>query len=198
MISSTYAAISESDLRKIEVAHRRLNVLKEALQHESSHDPLTGLHNRRHLEERLVGEISRARRNGTVLGVVLLDVDDFKKVNDQHGHGAGDEVLVSVASVLSKHSRASDIPCRLGGDEFLLVLTDSNLAGPALLAERLREEVQEATTGRLGQQITVSVGVSAFPDHGDTFEILLHAADQALYEAKSRGRNRVVVALAGP
>jgi diguanylate cyclase (GGDEF)-like protein len=160
-------------------------------------DGLTGLANRRHAERSLETEASRAERFGGPLAVVLVDLDDFKEVNDRHGHLAGDDVLRELATVLSETVRSVDIASRWGGEEFALILPGADAVGGAQLAERARVALAERTI--LTQEgvpvrVTASFGVASFPEHGEGDD-LLRAADSALYEAKKRGKNRVETAV---
>ena len=168
--------------------------LRESLRHQSVSDPLTGLFNRRHMEDRLSREIARAARAGQPVGIVAVDVDHFKDVNDTLGHGAGDEVLRAVARTLEEGVRGEDVVCRLGGDEFIVVLPGSPLEVARQRAEALRTAVVDRTTHEALPQVTLSLGVAVFPDHGRDAEAVLGAADRAMYEAKQAGRNQVVTA----
>jgi diguanylate cyclase (GGDEF)-like protein len=159
-------------------------------------DGLTGLANRRHAERSLETELARAERFGGPLALVLCDLDDFKEVNDRHGHLAGDDVLRELATVLQDTVRTIDIAARWGGEEFALILTGTDAAGGAQLAERARAALENRTI--LTQEgvpvrVTASFGVAAWPGHGRGDD-LLGAADSALYEAKNRGKNRVEIA----
>jgi diguanylate cyclase (GGDEF)-like protein len=170
--------------------------LRETLRHLSIRDPLTGLFNRRYMEESLERELRRADRKGTSVGIIMIDIDHFKRVNDTYGHEAGDTVLREMGVLLQRHIRGSDIACRYGGEEFTLILTDSPLSVAQHRAEHLREEIKELHIEYRGQDlgtITLSMGVAAFPQHGATEEALLQAADLALYRAKAEGRDRVVL-----
>jgi diguanylate cyclase (GGDEF)-like protein/PAS domain S-box-containing protein len=160
-------------------------------------DHLTGLYNRRYMEETLDRELRRASRKNLSLGIIMLDVDDFKRFNDTYGHGAGDEILREMGKLLLENVRSEDIPSRYGGDEFLIVLPDASLEATQKRAELLCEDARHFNIqfeGRTLEQITHSVGVAVFPDHGLTREALLRAADNALYQAKHEGRDQVVVA----
>lgn len=171
--------------------------LRERLIAQAITDPLTKLYNRRYLEESLIRELSRARRNNASIGIILLDIDHFKSFNDTHGHQVGDQVLESLGAFLKAHVRGSDIACRYGGEEFALVLPDSPPEKAVQRAEELREKVKYLSVQHQGGvigHITLSLGVSAYPKHGDTMEGLLLAADNALYQAKAEGRDRVCVA----
>ncbi len=171
--------------------------LREVLRIQSIHDSLTGLFNRRYMEETLEREIHRARRTRRPMSVLMLDIDSFKQQNDAFGHEAGDEILRQLGRLLRASLRKEDIPCRYGGEEFALVLPDAALDGAARRAEQLREAVSRLSIqyeGRAIGPITLSIGVSAFPEHGEDGRALIQAADAALYQAKRQGRDRVSVA----
>jgi diguanylate cyclase (GGDEF)-like protein/PAS domain S-box-containing protein len=171
--------------------------LREALRNQSIRDPLTGLFNRRYLEETLDREIRRAVRADQPLGVVMIDLDHFKNFNDTCGHDAGDAILRETSSFLTKSVRAEDIVCRYGGEEFVVILPMASAKATQVRAERMRLRLRELTVlhqGRSLTQITASFGVAALPEHGTEPSRLLEAADAALYRAKREGRDRVVVA----
>lgn len=171
--------------------------LKETLRAQSIRDPLTGLFNRRYLEETLVRELSRAERERSTIGVIVVDVDHFKRFNDLHGHQAGDSVLHDVGCALSAGLRRSDVPCRYGGEEFVLILPGASLAQAAERAETLRVAISRLQVSHGGtplEAITASFGVAAYPEHGDEAKRLVGSADRALYVAKASGRNRVETA----
>jgi diguanylate cyclase (GGDEF)-like protein/putative nucleotidyltransferase with HDIG domain len=155
-------------------------------------DPLTGLANRRGLEDRIGTEVERALRHERALSLVVCDIDHFKRINDTHGHRAGDAALVQIGEILIARKRRLDSVARTGGEEFTIVLPDTDEHQAYMVAERLRAEVEERFAGSQ-TPMTVSFGVSAFPEHGRTPEALLEAADQALYSAKALGRNRSVI-----
>ncbi|MBE9227748.1 diguanylate cyclase [Phormidium sp. LEGE 05292] len=172
--------------------------LHEALQQQSIRDPLTGLFNRRYLEESLEREVSRAERKEQNLGIIMLDVDHFKRFNDTFGHDAGDTLLRELGLFLKKNIRGSDIACRFGGEEFLIILPEASVEVTVQRAELIREGIKHLNLHNRNQQlgtITVSLGVAIFPQHGMTGEIVIQAADTALYQAKAQGRDRVIVAL---
>lgn len=174
--------------------------LRETLQSQSIRDPLTGLFNRRYMEESLERELRRARRGGHTVGVIMLDLDHFKPLNDTWGHAAGDEMLRAAAGVLQRSIRAEDIACRYGGEEFVLILPEVTLDDAASRAESIRQSARALRVPFHRQVIgplTLSAGVAVFPDHGPSADALLRAADAALYEAKARGRDRVAVNRAG-
>jgi diguanylate cyclase (GGDEF)-like protein/PAS domain S-box-containing protein len=171
--------------------------LRETLQKQSIRDPLTGLFNRRYLEESLLREIHRAERKQQSLGIIMLDVDHFKRFNDTFGHEAGDTVLRELGLFLRKNIRQSDIACRYGGEELTLILPESSLEATIQRAQQIREGVkllQVQHRRQLLGSITISLGVACFPDHGLTGDAVIRAADQALYQAKAKGRDRVTVA----
>lgn len=171
--------------------------LREALRTQSIKDVLTGLYNRRYLEETLEREIRRAARGEQALGVLMLDLDHFKSFNDTYGHDAGDAVLREAASFLFRGIRAEDVVCRYGGEEFVVILPTAGLTTTQSRAERLRAKIRELTVLHQGKSvgmITVSIGVAEFPEHGLSPKELLAAADAALYRAKKEGRDRVVTA----
>jgi diguanylate cyclase (GGDEF)-like protein len=171
--------------------------LRETLRNQSIRDPLTGLFNRRYMEETLERELRRAGRSGKGLGVVMIDVDNFKRHNDVFGHDAGDVVLRRIGELLQRGLRREDTACRFGGEEFVLVLPDARAEDAARRAEELREQVRRLATTVKGVSVgsvTVSLGVAAYPEHGLTGEMLIKAADGALYAAKREGRDRVVLA----
>jgi len=189
LLAATFAeqlALSVSNLK-----------LQEALRQQSRRDALTGLFNRRHLEESLEREMRRGARANQPVAAVMFDLDHFKTFNDTFGHEAGDSVLREIATLLSRSVRAEDIPCRFGGEEFFLILPATSLEGGQIWAERLRSKARELTVLHNGKSlgmITISVGVAAFPLHGSSVKEVIATADGALYEAKESGRDRVVVA----
>lgn len=171
--------------------------LREALRAQSIRDPLTGLFNRRYMEESLDRELPRASREKTSLGVVLIDLDHFKQFNDTFGHAAGDTLLARVGLFLRNQIRSEDIACRYGGEEFILILPGSSLEATRARAERIRQHLRQMSIGYEGQTlgtITLSAGVAAFPHDGSNAKAVLRAADDALYHAKSKGRDRVMIA----
>ncbi|MGE5444575.1 MAG: diguanylate cyclase [Ignavibacteriales bacterium] len=170
--------------------------LRETLHNQAIRDSLTGLFNRRYMEESLNREVHRAERKGTPLGIIMLDLDHFKQFNDTFGHAAGDTLLHELGSFLQAHIRRADIACRYGGEEFMLILPETSLDDIRQRAEQLREEFKHLSVQYNGQSIkavTLSLGVAVFPEHGLTAEAVSRAADLALYQAKREGRDRVVV-----
>lgn len=170
--------------------------LKENLRQQSIRDALTGLFNRRYLEETLERELKRAEREKSTVGVIMFDIDHFKDFNDLEGHDAGDALLRELGSFLKNNMRGSDIVCRYGGEEFLAVLPAISCKNALIKADELRIGAKSLLVYHLGkplQKCTLSLGVAIYPDHALTVEKLLKAADTALYEAKNNGRDRVVL-----
>jgi len=167
------------------------------LREQSVRDHLTGLFNRRYMEETLERELLRAARKQLSLGIIKLNVDDFKRFNDIHGHAAGDEALCKLGNLLLKHVRREDITCRDGGDEFIIILPDASRKVTWERAELICEHFKQFHLQFEGQTLetfTFSMGVSVFPEDGSTSATVLRAAADALYRAKREGRGRVVMA----
>jgi diguanylate cyclase (GGDEF)-like protein len=177
---------------ELDAVNETLRQQNEELGRLSASDSLTGLSNRRILTQRLSEELLRSQRQNHTFTVLMLDVDHFKKYNDAHGHPAADEILRRVANILRACTRAGDCTARYGGDEFAVLLSGKGAEAAAQLAERIRERVgeEEFSAGK----ITLSGGIAEFPHHGHTAEAVIASADEALYEAKREGRNRVVCA----
>ncbi len=194
----------ESRLREInhEMEHqlREIRSLQTRLEDLAIRDGLTRLYNRRYLDDVLERELARAQREGHPVSLALIDLDNFKQLNDSYGHQAGDAVLVSLARMLEEQVRSSDIACRWGGEEFVLVLPNMPLAAAAERADAWRVRFAEsgARFGEFTLRTTLSVGVAAYPDQGTLAAQLLRAADEALYRAKTAGRNRVEAAPPAP
>jgi diguanylate cyclase (GGDEF)-like protein len=171
--------------------------LKQMLRGQAIHDPLTGLHNRRFLEEVFHRELLRGARRRSPVGVLMLDLDHFKDFNDAHGHVAGDNLLRAFAVQLRSDVRAEDIVCRYGGEEFAVILPDTTLAQSTARADQIRDGMRKIVIdigGRQLQRQTVSIGVAGWPEHGASPDALLRAADAALYAAKGDGRDRTRLA----
>jgi diguanylate cyclase (GGDEF)-like protein/PAS domain S-box-containing protein len=171
--------------------------LRETLHQQSIRDVLTGLYNRRHMEVSLEREFKKARRKSYPLSIVMIDIDHFKRFNNNFGHEAGDAVLRTVGEVLDRNIRGSDIACRYGGEELILILPEASLENGYKRAEQIRKLVKSINLESQGRNlgvITASLGVACFPDHGETAEAVIKAADQALYQAKEEGRDRTVSA----
>jgi len=171
--------------------------LRETLREQSIRDSLTGLFNRRFMQESLNRELLRAKRKTRPLALVFLDLDHFKRFNDTFGHDAGDKVLCSLAEALRGHYRADDVVCRFGGEEFAIILPESTAQEAAKRSEALRDAVKQLRVpyeGRILDGITLSMGIAAFPEHASNEEDLLRLADSALYQSKSKGRDRITIA----
>ena len=171
--------------------------LQNKLKMQSIRDPLTGLFNRRYMDETLERELLRAIRQNHPTCLLMLDLDRFKHYNDTHGHEAGDLLLQSLGEYLKQHIRSSDVACRYGGEEFIVILPETTLEEASHRAEELRSGIKELVIHHRGQllsAVTVSIGISAFPNHGKSPKTLLRAVDTALYRAKAAGRNQVIVA----
>jgi len=185
-IATEYIALSLTNTR-----------LRRKLLEQSIRDPLTGLFNRRYMEESLNREIIRARRMNSEMGILMLDVDNFKRFNDDYGHLTGDYLLKGLGSLLKQNVRADDIVCRYGGEEFIVVLPGVSQKLAEERAELIRSEVENNLKPSLNGKslkVTVSIGISIFPLNGPDCTELIAAADKALYQAKANGRNRTVMA----
>lgn len=170
--------------------------LWERLTDQSIRDPLTGLFNRRYMQEAMQREILHANTEQTKIGIILADIDKFKNYNDTYGHEAGDELLIKLADFFKYEIRGSDIACRYGGEEFLLILPGSSAEGTYKRAEHLREAVKDLKTYYRNiplPPVTLSMGIAAYPQHGMSYTELVEAADAALYKAKEQGRDRVII-----
>jgi diguanylate cyclase (GGDEF)-like protein len=170
--------------------------LRTKLENQSIRDPLTDLFNRHFMQISLERELSRANRRNQSLALFMLDVDHFKRFNDQHGHAAGDAALKAISEVFQSNTRAEDIACRYGGEEFTIILPDLNITTAHERAEGIRRAVAGLRIhfGReVANEFSVSIGIAIYPQDGESAEMLLQKADQALYRAKREGRNQVVV-----
>jgi len=189
VVKAAVAAVQRAKVLESTMAdNRRLEVMANT-------DPLTAVLNRRALTERLASELERVKRYESTVSVLLIDIDHFKRVNDNYGHLVGDDVLMDVGALLQRAVRSVDVVARYGGEEFVIALPETGLAGATAFAERIRELVEEHTFAHAGGsdlRLTTSVGVASYPSPGlETVEDLLAKADQALYRAKAEGRNRV-------
>ena len=170
--------------------------LRESMRNLSIRDPLTGLFNRRYMEEALAQEQHRAKRNETQMAVIMVDIDHFKAFNDNFGHDGGDAILRALGVFFKKHVRGSDIACRYGGEEFILILSPSTAEGARQRVEKIREDAGLLRVSHANQDlgaITLSLGMAIFPEHASEAASIIKAADVALYQAKSGGRNQVVM-----
>ena len=176
---------------RLDSAYKELELTNSRLKEFSFKDEVTGLYNRRFFSVRLEEEVSRCRRFNHPVSVVLLDLDDYKIINDELGHGAGDETLREVAQILLKHSRGINVLCRYGGDEFAVLLVETSKGGARLYADRIRQVLSTHPFSH-GRRVTASFGVASLPeDVAPATEELIRAADEALYAAKRAGKNRV-------
>ena len=194
IIGILYGFSNKHQLTEIEKQRNQLLLDEAKLRELSVRDPLTGLFNRRYMEETFDREIQRAIRKKQSLAVIMADIDGFKTINDSVGHVLGDKALITVSDFLKKNVRASDVPCRFGGDEFCLILPDCTFEEGMKRANALRvaiEGLECNPSEDYKSRITLSLGVSALPDHGMTREALLSEADEALYCSKRAGRNSV-------
>jgi diguanylate cyclase (GGDEF)-like protein/PAS domain S-box-containing protein len=203
-VSNVYQAGSKKviqcnirDITDRKLAHKNLLKSNDLLRQQSIRDHLTGLFNRRYLEETMVRELNRASRKNLPVGLILADVDYFKRINDTYGHAAGDAILRKLGEVLRENVRSEDVASRYGGDEFIILLPEASCEVTKNRAEKLLEIVRQAII-RFNEEtfksVTISAGVSVFPEDGSAAESILKAADLALYHAKEKGRNQVVAA----
>ncbi len=166
--------------------------LRSELSHQAIRDPLTGLFNRRYMEEALARELKRAERHHTALSVLMIDLDHFKLLNDQFGHACGDAVLKGMGGTILWHSRDDDIACRYGGEEVLVVLPNTAMEGAVAKANQIRSHIKKlASLTKYRRQITASIGIATYPQDGLNVAALVKSADAAMYTAKRLGRNRV-------
>jgi diguanylate cyclase (GGDEF)-like protein len=167
--------------------------LQTRLKQQAIRDGLTGLFNRRYLDETLPRELARAKRDGYALALIMVDIDHFKQVNDTYGHPGGDAVIRHLGQLLLSGAREGDVVCRYGGEEFVVALPHMDLAAAMVRAEAWRcgAEAQTVAHGELAIRYTLSAGVAGFPTHAGEFDALLECADRALYRSKQGGRNRV-------
>jgi diguanylate cyclase (GGDEF)-like protein len=192
----------ERSARQLWLAHARLqqqleenNLLQERLRDQAIHDQLTGAYNRHFMVETLRSELSRAQRDESAVSVVILDIDHFKNINDRFGHTVGDKVLRFLVECLRNQTRASDMICRFGGEEFVVIMPGTSLDAAFRRTDLWRQaavQLSEELQSFEGLQLTFSAGIAIFPEDGLTDDELLSAADHALYEAKGAGRDRVM------
>ena len=192
--------VNDADLRKLNAKlSRNLAAIQkqhQQLENEVIRDSLTGLYNRRYLDERLERDLTRAKKYGFPISLAMIDLDHFKNVNDTYGHRAGDEVLKALGTLLQSTLREGDIPCRYGGEEFVVLLPRMPLVTAVKRAEQWRDAFAWLLVPYGDAQIgtTMSIGLATFPDHAATADALVDSADRALYRAKAAGRNRLIVA----
>jgi diguanylate cyclase (GGDEF)-like protein len=193
-IAKLQVAIAAADQLALALANLKL---RHSLRDLSVRDPLTGLFNRRYLAESLGRELARSQRRNLQVAVMTFDLDHFKAFNDNYGHAAGDAVLEAFARMLQSNSRNEDIACRQGGEEFVLIMPEMALDVAERRAQEMMHTLASISIVHEGQalpSITTSIGIAIFPDHGKSADRLLAQADQALYRAKSLGRNRAEIA----
>jgi diguanylate cyclase (GGDEF)-like protein/PAS domain S-box-containing protein len=180
---------------QLKIKLEEIQALEAELREQALRDSLTGLYNRRFLNETLERELARAVREGYPVSFVMMDIDHFKKINDTFGHLAGDLVIQNLTSQLKENTRAGDIACRYGGEEFLMVLPNTSIEATLQAAERWRQDFEESKVTFFETEIraTLSLGIATFPVNGTSSREVLAAADKALYRAKAVGRNSVVV-----
>jgi diguanylate cyclase (GGDEF)-like protein len=171
----------------------RIFLEKAELQQQAITDPITNLKNFRYFESCLGTELERAKRHNRPLGLLMIDIDHFKEYNDSEGHPQGNSILFKISRLFEKHLRNFDVVCRYGGEEFSVILPDTDLKSSELVAERLRSAVEKEFS-KDKKPITISLGISNFPLMGKTYKAIIEGADQALYRAKEMGRNKIVTA----
>jgi len=173
----------------------KIKLLQAELEEQAVRDPLTCLFNRRYFQETLEREIARAKRENMPVGIIVMDLDRFKQVNDSFGHRAGDNFLREIGNLLMRNIRREDAACRIGGEEFVIIMPGASIEVTGQRAELIRSltEALRVADTEAGFNITMSVGISAYPSLGTSGEEILIQADRALYQAKKNGRNQVVV-----
>lgn len=188
-------AATVQDVTDLAIAHRALSDAKKKLEVQNRFDGLTQLFNRNYWEQCLALEFKRSQRNGARFALIMLDLDHFKAINDTHGHLAGDEVLRVVSQCIKGAMRETDVAGRYGGEEFGVILPDSDLEGACVLAERIRHSIETLAIDHDGVRlpVTASLGVAASTSAADRYETLIANADEALYNSKHNGRNRYQV-----
>jgi diguanylate cyclase (GGDEF)-like protein len=171
-----------------------IGLLQSKLREQAIRDPLTSLFNRRYLEETLDRELSRAARESYPVCIIMIDLDHFKRINDTHGHEAGDLVLKAIANALSEHSRRGDFACRYGGEEFVITMPNISPEIAYQRAENLRQSLNllGVPYGCYKLSVTISIGIACYPENGQSRESILRAADQAMYAAKEAGRDHIL------
>ena len=185
-------------VEKLSINNKELEEVNSVLREMAIRDGLTNLYNHRYFHESLAVEVARSQRYGREFSLIFFDVDYFKKFNDTHGHPSGDAVLEAIGKILQERLRATDMACRYGGEEFVLMLAETPKDGATLLAEDLRRQIEQhpiqGEESQPGGKLTVSIGVATFPEDGDAGSTLLQNVDEALYQSKEKGRNCVTVA----
>jgi diguanylate cyclase (GGDEF)-like protein/PAS domain S-box-containing protein len=194
-LAASGAQLAETMAERVGLALANIR-LRVKLREQAIRDALTGVFNRRYMQETLERELRRCKRRGSSLAVMMLDLDHFKTFNDEHGHDAGDAALVAFGTFLQSRTRGEDVVCRYGGEEFTLILPDITPEAAAARAEQIRSTFSTLPINHLDREVgtlTVSIGVAMFPDNAQAGDALIHAADEALYRAKAEGRNRILM-----
>jgi diguanylate cyclase (GGDEF)-like protein len=168
---------------------QRVEAERAAVQQQAETDKLTGIYNRRHFEASLELEIQRARRYGAPLALLMIDVDNFKLLNDRHGHLVGDRMLCRLARECESCLRTSDVFCRYGGDEFVIIAPETSAQAAMAMARRMRQNIDAVSTDQSFGALAISIGIAIWEDNFKTNDDFIAAADSALYQAKSAGRN---------
>lgn len=179
--------------KNVQGIKRIIEINRTKLKNVANIDSLTGLYNRGYFDQIFQKEILRNARYGHSLAVLLIDIDFFKKINDEFGHEIGDNVLLWVGSILSSRTRQTDIVARYGGEEFVVLLPETSTENAKIVAEKIRSTIEKESKTNSPKQITVSIGVASHPHNGSNGKIVLKAADAALYQSKHSGRNRVTL-----
>ena len=194
MLSSRIRKADE-ERRRGYVREKEQVVALETLSRQATHDPLTGLFNRRYLDQILYGEIAHARQNDSLVGILMADVDHFKLINDKYGHKAGDLMLRSLGDLMKSCVRSADIVCRYGGEEFVIIMPGASEPTINRCAEEIRAKAQDLCVAFENEEIraTLSLGAAIYPIHGHNVDEVFVRADRAMYRAKQNGRNQVVV-----
>jgi diguanylate cyclase (GGDEF)-like protein len=194
MLSSRIRKADE-ERRRGYVREKEQVVALETLSRQATHDPLTGLFNRRYLDQILYGEIAHARQNDSLVGILMADVDHFKLINDKYGHKAGDLILQALSGLMKSCVRSADIVCRYGGEEFVIVMPGASAQTVSRCAEEIRAKAQELCVTFENEEIhaTLSLGAAIYPLHGLNVDEVFVRADRAMYRAKQDGRNRVII-----
>ncbi len=195
----TQKPIEEKDIRIFTMLANQAGLaiensqLYEKIRLQSHTDTVTSLWNHGFFQSQLSSEIEAARKQNFPTSLIILDIDDFKKLNDSHGHQIGDEILKDIAVILKESSRESDFVCRYGGEEFSLILTKTHTEQACTIAERIRQKVEQKLFTALQLHVTVSVGLATFPDNASSKEELITLADKAMYKAKFGGKNQISI-----